>query len=127
VSCEITRWLCQGFGSATVEQELYFGWLAAQRFLGSIRTGGDKGSLRFADLSGAPAILQSSSTTLLTPQEARRLIGQYVTSLQGPAARRHRIRRAARDAGGPTTPDLAARDRKLDAPRLAAPIPPPAG
>lgn len=25
------------------------------------------------------AILQSSSTTLLTPQDARRLIGQYVT------------------------------------------------
>ena len=80
MSGEITRRLCQGFGSATIEQELYFGWLAAQRFLGSIRTGGDTGSFRFADLSGAPqAILRSSSTTLLTPQDARRLIGQYVT------------------------------------------------
>ncbi|MFZ0798993.1 MAG: hypothetical protein WAM98_14515 [Terriglobales bacterium] len=63
---------------------MYFGWLAAQRFLGSIRTGGDKGRFQFADLSGAPAILQLSSTTLLTPQDARRSIGQYVTRCKVP-------------------------------------------
>ncbi len=62
----------------------YFGWLAAQRFLGSIRTGGDKGSFRFANLSGTPAILQSSSTTLPMPQDARRLIGEYVTHCKVP-------------------------------------------
>ncbi len=84
MSYEITRRLYQGFGSATVEQELYFGRLGAQRFLGSIRTGGNKGSFRFAALSGTPAILQSSSTTLLTPQDARRLIGQYVTHCKVP-------------------------------------------
>ena len=93
---------------------------------------------------------EAADSGLLSPElaagirrvkEVRRLgvrIGNWLTgcaaldwpvcdSLQGPAARRHRIRRAARDAGGPTTPDRAARDRKLVGPTPAAPNPPPAG
>jgi hypothetical protein len=86
-----------------------------------------KGASGLPTYRATQAILQSSSTTLLTPQDAWRLIGQYVTHCKVPLYGRHRIRRAARDAGEPTTSDLAARDRTVDAPRLAAPIPQPAG